>query len=82
MVAQLDFFKTIKNTLERHHIQPEVFYEIHKNPVKSDVYAGTTVMMKQKEMQSLELEVARHWMLPEPLYSGLITVKTCSNMMT
>ena len=48
VVAQLDFFKTIKNTLERHHIQPEVFHEIHKNPVKSDVYAGTTVYDETK----------------------------------
>ncbi len=48
VVEQLDFFKTIKNTLERHHIQPEVFHEIHKNPVKSDVYEGTTVYDETK----------------------------------
>jgi alcohol dehydrogenase class IV len=43
LIAQLDFFKAIKSSLERQQIHAEVFYEIHKNPVKSDVYAGTTI---------------------------------------
>ncbi|MDP4129260.1 MAG: iron-containing alcohol dehydrogenase [Bacteroidota bacterium] len=40
-VAQLDFFKTILKDLERKNISVEVFSDIHKNPVKSDVYKGT-----------------------------------------
>lgn len=42
-VAQLDFFKTIINDLKRKNIAIEVFHDIHKNPVKSDVYKGTDV---------------------------------------
>ncbi|MEO7313225.1 MAG: iron-containing alcohol dehydrogenase [Chitinophagaceae bacterium] len=40
-VAQLDFFKTIVGNLQRKDISVEVFSDIHKNPVKSDVYKGT-----------------------------------------
>jgi alcohol dehydrogenase class IV len=42
-VAQLDFFKTIINDLKKKNIAAEVFADIHKNPVKSDVYKGTDV---------------------------------------
>src|SRR3984957_16606666 len=42
-VSQLDFFKDIIKDLEDQHISVEVFHEIHKNPVKSDVYKGTDV---------------------------------------
>ena len=42
-VAQLDFFKEIINDLKRKNISAEVFFDIHKNPVKSDVYKGTDV---------------------------------------
>ncbi len=42
-VAQLDFFKTIINDLKQKNISAEVFSDIHKNPVKSDVYKGTDV---------------------------------------
>ncbi|HTB26378.1 MAG TPA: iron-containing alcohol dehydrogenase [Puia sp.] len=42
-VAKLDFFKEIIKDLEKLHISVEVFHEIHKNPVKSDVYRGTEV---------------------------------------
>ena len=42
-VAQLDFFKEIINDLKRKNISVEIFSEIHKNPVKSDVYKGTDV---------------------------------------
>src|ERR1700749_4374759 len=42
-VAQLDFFKEIINDLEKKTISVEVFSDIHKNPVKSDVYKGTDV---------------------------------------
>jgi len=42
-VAQLDFFKAIINDLKNKNIAPEVFSDIHKNPVKSDVYKGTDV---------------------------------------
>src|SRR3954469_10985291 len=41
VVAQLDFFKTIICDLQHHGVSPEVFAEIHSNPVKSDVYNGT-----------------------------------------
>lgn len=40
-IAQLSFFKTIISDLQNHSISLEVFYDIHKNPVKSDVYKGT-----------------------------------------
>ena len=46
-VAQLDFFKEIINDLKRKNIPVEVFSEIHKNPVKSDVYKGTDVYDQQ-----------------------------------
>ncbi len=39
-VAQLDFFKKIVEDLKAKGFAPEVFSNIHKNPVKSDVYAG------------------------------------------
>ncbi len=42
-VAQLDFFKKIIGDLKNKNISVEVFSEIHKNPVKSDVYKGTDV---------------------------------------
>src|SRR6478735_4700814 len=42
-VAGLDFFKTIKDELSKKGISVEVFNDIHKNPVKSDVYKGTDV---------------------------------------
>ena len=40
-VSQLDFFKEIVNDLKKKNISTEVFADIHKNPVKSDVYKGT-----------------------------------------
>jgi alcohol dehydrogenase class IV len=40
-VSQLDFFKQIITSLRNKNISPEVFCDIHKNPVKSDVYKGT-----------------------------------------
>ncbi len=42
-VAQLNFFKEIVNDLKKKNISTEVFFDIHKNPVKSDVYKGTDV---------------------------------------
>lgn len=42
-VSQLDFFKQIVNDLKKKNISVEVFSDIHKNPVKSDVYKGTDV---------------------------------------
>jgi len=42
-VAQLGFFKTLIDDLRAKNISPEIFSEIHKNPVKSDVYKGTEV---------------------------------------
>ena len=40
-VKNLSFFKDILNDLSLSGISTEVFSNIHKNPVKSDVYAGT-----------------------------------------
>lgn len=40
-VSQLVFFKEIVKDLEGRNISVHVFHDIHKNPVKSDVYAGT-----------------------------------------
>lgn len=39
-VSQLNFFKQIKNNLAANNISAEVFSNIHKNPVKSDVLKG------------------------------------------
>lgn len=41
VVARLDFFNQIVKDLQKHGISVEVFSDIHKNPVKSDVYKGT-----------------------------------------
>jgi alcohol dehydrogenase class IV len=43
IVAQLPFFKKIVESLKAKNISLEVFSDIHKNPVKSDVYKGTDV---------------------------------------
>jgi alcohol dehydrogenase class IV len=40
MVSGLDFFKAIKESLTTKNISAEVFSDIHKNPVKSDVLKG------------------------------------------
>ena len=42
-VSQLGFFKELVGEIKRKNISTEVFYDIHKNPVKSDVYKGTDV---------------------------------------
>ena len=39
-IAGLGFFKQILSDLSAAGIQPTVFHDIHKNPVKSDVYKG------------------------------------------
>ena len=41
VIAELGFFKQIVSDLQRAGFSVEVFSNIHKNPVKSDVYAGT-----------------------------------------
>lgn len=43
VVAQLDFFKKLMDGLKAKNISIEVFSDLHKNPVKSDVYKGTDV---------------------------------------
>ncbi len=43
VIAQLPFFTTIIKDLEKRNISAGVFYDIHKNPVKSDVYKGVDV---------------------------------------
>lgn len=47
-VAGLDFFKHIIEDLNRKGIAVEVFHDIHKNPVKSDVYKGTDAYDQSK----------------------------------
>jgi alcohol dehydrogenase class IV len=47
-VAQLGFFKEIISDLKKKNIAVEVFHDIHKNPVKSDVYKGTDVYDQTK----------------------------------
>jgi alcohol dehydrogenase class IV len=47
-VAQLSFLKEIVATLEKKNLSVEVFSDIHKNPVKSDVYKGTDVFDQTK----------------------------------
>jgi alcohol dehydrogenase class IV len=42
-IASLPFFKAIVSDLQAHNISVEVFNDIHKNPVKSDVYKGGDV---------------------------------------
>ncbi|SMD04791.1 iron-containing alcohol dehydrogenase [Pedobacter nyackensis] len=42
-VADLPFFKSIISDLQVHGFAAEVFSDIHKNPVKSDVIRGTEV---------------------------------------
>ncbi|MBW8048891.1 MAG: iron-containing alcohol dehydrogenase [Cytophagales bacterium] len=39
-VAELDFFKKIVEDLKRQQLKLEIFCDIHKNPVKSDVLKG------------------------------------------
>src|SRR5262249_14100410 len=39
-VAQLSFFKQIVTALNGKGVSTEVFHDLHKNPVKSDVYKG------------------------------------------
>jgi alcohol dehydrogenase class IV len=41
VIAGLPFLKSIIKDLEAQHLSVEVFSDIHKNPVKSDVYKGT-----------------------------------------
>ena len=48
IVAELDFFKKIQADLDKKNIRAVVFHDIHKNPVKSDVYKGTTVYDNEK----------------------------------
>jgi alcohol dehydrogenase class IV len=43
IVAQLGFFKAIVADLQKKNLSVEIFHDIHKNPVKSDVYKGTDV---------------------------------------
>ncbi len=47
-VSQLEFFKNIVKDLESRNISVRIFTDIHKNPVKSDVYAGTEIYDAEK----------------------------------
>ena len=48
IVAELDFFKKIEHDLKKQGLNPEVFYDIHKNPVKSDVLKGKNYYINTK----------------------------------
>jgi alcohol dehydrogenase class IV len=45
-VNSLEFFKRMTDDLKSKNISVETFYDIHRNPVKSDVYKGTDVFDK------------------------------------
>src|SRR3982750_2599917 len=47
-VSQLDFFKRIIQDLQKKQVHATIFSNIHKNPVKSDVYKGTDVYDEMK----------------------------------
>src|SRR5450432_4788819 len=47
-VSTLGFFTALVKDLQARNISVETFYEIHKNPVKSDVYKGTEVFDAEK----------------------------------
>ncbi|MFL5772422.1 MAG: iron-containing alcohol dehydrogenase [Flavisolibacter sp.] len=47
-VSQLGFFKSIIQDLQKKHVRATTFSNIHKNPVKSDVYKGTEVFDELK----------------------------------
>ncbi|PCJ00912.1 MAG: alcohol dehydrogenase [Flavobacteriales bacterium] len=47
-VAQLPFFKAIVDDLKRNGIAVDVFNDIHKNPIKSDVIAGGELFHETK----------------------------------
>lgn len=46
LIAQLEFFRKISASLKQRGISVDVFFDIHKNPVKSDVYRGTEMYDK------------------------------------
>jgi alcohol dehydrogenase class IV len=47
-VSQLDFFRDITKDLQAKNISVETFNDIHKNPVKSDVYKGTEIFDEEE----------------------------------
>jgi alcohol dehydrogenase class IV len=47
-VSKLDFFKEIVRDLQGRNVSVETFYDIHKNPVKSDVYRGTEIFDEEE----------------------------------
>jgi alcohol dehydrogenase class IV len=47
-VAKLDFFTSIVHDIKSAGLGATVFYDIHKNPVKSDVYKGVDVYDAEK----------------------------------
>ncbi len=48
VVSSLDFFKKIITDIKSKHIAVDVFADIHKNPVKSDVYKGADAYDQSK----------------------------------
>src|SRR5450432_1048309 len=47
-VSTLGFFTALVKDLQARNISVETFYDIHKNPVKSDVYKGTIVFDEEE----------------------------------
>ncbi|MEJ0054400.1 MAG: iron-containing alcohol dehydrogenase [Bacteroidota bacterium] len=82
VVAQLGFFRQIVDDLKRKNISVEVFHDIHKNPVKSDVYKGSDAFDATKRDSIVGIGGrGLRWMLPGQLSCGFIIVKIYSSMM-
>src|SRR5450432_3219971 len=47
-VSTLGFFTALVKDLQARNISVETFYDIHKNPVKSDVYKGTEIFDEEE----------------------------------
>lgn len=63
VVVQLDFFGKILAQLSAAHLRPEVFSDIHKNPVKSDVLKATDAF-RQFDCDCMGSAVGQRWMWP------------------
>jgi alcohol dehydrogenase class IV len=61
-VRELAFFKQIVDDLKKKNISVEIFSDIHKNPVKSDVYEGTDVYDDTNRNSIVGIGVVRHSM--------------------
>ena len=67
-VSGLDFFSKIIQNLQKKGLSPEVFHEIHANPIGSDVANGLRYYQDLDRTRLSELAVVPLWMLPEPWF--------------